>query len=64
LVAAAVRKLTREEEVAIDLQRLQGSLHDFFRIRTGDIRIVFSVQYGLVHIASISQIDVHGNVYK
>jgi mRNA interferase RelE/StbE len=63
IVTAAVHKLTREEELNIDVKRLQGVLHQFFRIRTGDIRIIFSVEYDVVHIASVSQIDVRGNVY-
>jgi len=63
LVVAAVNKLTRQQDSSVDVKRLQGYLHEFFRIRTGDVRIVFSVEYGVVHVASVASIDVRGNAY-
>jgi mRNA-degrading endonuclease RelE of RelBE toxin-antitoxin system len=59
----AVRKLSKGQASSIDVKRLQGDLHDSFRVRLGNIQIVFSVQYGLVHVASVSEIGFRGGVY-
>lgn len=64
LIIEAIRKLFKIEETNIDLKKLKGGERGRFRIRKGDIRIVFSLKKEKMLHAMIKTIDFRGNVYK
>lgn len=64
LVAAAVRKILKKEASSIDLKKMKGKYRGSFRIRKGDIRIIFSLKKGGNLEALINDIDFRGNIYK
>ena len=64
LIIEAIRKLFKIEETNIDLKKLKGGERGSFRIRKGDIRIVFSLKKEKMLHAMIKTIDFRGNVYK
>ena len=64
LIIEAIRKLFIIEETNIDLKKLKGRERGSFRIRKGDIRIVFSFKKEKILHAMIKTIDFRGNVYK
>jgi mRNA-degrading endonuclease RelE of RelBE toxin-antitoxin system len=64
LIIEAIRKLFKIEETNIDLKKLKGRERGSFRIRKGDIRIVFSFKKEKILHAMIKTIDFRGNVYK
>ena len=49
--------------VNIDLKRLKGETEDFYRIRKGNIRIIFRVYEEQIIIVSVKTIGFSGNVY-
>ncbi|HEY6171290.1 MAG TPA: hypothetical protein VIX80_03425 [Candidatus Kapabacteria bacterium] len=63
LVRTAVLKLIGEETRNIDLKRLEGELKGNYRIRTGEIRIIFQVRFGIVHVASVEDINFRSSSY-
>lgn len=62
LIEKAVKKINKQD-INIDLKELKGNLHGYYRIRKGDLRIIFSYNKGLVHIVNIENIDFRGSVY-
>ena len=64
LIVEAIRKLFETEETNINLKKLKGKEKGSFRIRKGDIRIVFSLKKEKILHAMIKTIDFRGNVYK
>jgi len=64
LIIEAIRKLFKIEETNIDLKKLKGRERGSFRIRKGNIRIVFSLKKEKILHAKIKTIDFRGNVYK
>jgi len=64
LIVEAIRKLFKTEETNINLKKLKGKEKGSFRIRKGDIRIVFSLKKEKILHAMIKTIDFRGNVYK
>ncbi len=64
LVIKAIKKIYKISIESIDVKKLKGD-DALFRIRKGDIRIVFSSDRdGKIIIASINEIDFRGNIYK
>ena len=64
LIVEAIRKLFKTEETNINLKKLKGKEKGSFRIRKGDIRIIFSLKKEKILHAMIKAIDFRGNVYK
>ena len=65
LIIKAVKKIIKKEDINIDLKRLQGNLNNFYRIRSGKIRILFELENNEIKIiAIINDIDFRGDVYK
>ncbi len=64
LLVKAVRHLTKVELSNIDVKFLTGSLQGFYRIRKGNVRIIFSYRNGTMVIVTVENIDVRGNVYE
>jgi mRNA-degrading endonuclease RelE of RelBE toxin-antitoxin system len=64
LIIMAIRKILKIEELPVDLKKLKGKYRGSFRIRKGDIRIVFSLKKEDTPVAFVQDIDFRGNVYK
>ena len=65
LLIKAVKKIVKKEDINIDVKRLQGNLHNFYRIRNGKIRILFELENNEIKIiAIINDIDFRGGIYK
>ena len=62
LIEKALKKINNQD-INIDLNELKANLYGYYRIRKGDLRIVFSYNKGLVHIVNIENIDFRGSVY-
>ncbi len=64
LIIKAVRILSGQDE-NVDIKYLKAELKGYFRIRKGDLRIVFKIaeDENLI-IVTVSNIDFRGNVYK
>ncbi|MDR4498748.1 MAG: hypothetical protein MRK02_12640 [Candidatus Scalindua sp.] len=63
LVISAIKKIFRIQKSNIDLKKLKGKLKGYFRIKKGDIRIIFSLKKDKVLKALIHDIDFRGNIY-
>jgi mRNA interferase RelE/StbE len=63
LIIKAIKIIYKLEIIAIDVKRLKGEYKNYFRIRKGDLRIIFRVYRGEIYIAEIHDIDFRGNVY-
>lgn len=62
-IIQAVKKLTKEEITTADVIALHGELDGFFRLRLDSVRVIFSIEFGYIHIVEVEQIDFRGNVY-
>jgi len=63
-VAKAVRKITKEENNNADVIPMKGAFQGNFRVRLGDVRVVFAYLEGDIRIVDIDTIDFRGNVYR
>jgi mRNA interferase RelE/StbE len=64
LVISALKKIFKIEETNIDLKMLRGDLHGYYRIRTGKIRIIFSLTKNKIFSAFVKDIGFRENIYK
>ena len=64
LVSQAVKKLHYSDVVNIDLQEMRGKWKNFYRIKHGKIRIIFSIKGREILVASVNDIDFRGSIYK
>ncbi|NLO18573.1 MAG: hypothetical protein GX121_01625 [Ignavibacteria bacterium] len=62
LLEKGIRKLNNQN-VNIDVKELKGKLQGLYRIRKGNIRIIFEYYKGQIHIVNIETIDFRGDVY-
>lgn len=62
LVVKAIKKLNNIS-VNVDLKRLQRPYENYFRIRKGNIRIIFNYENDIIYIANVIKIDFRGKVY-
>ena len=62
-IISALQKLLLGQEVNIDLKKLKGKWKDYYRIRKGNIRIIFSIQNKQIIIVSVHSIDMRKNIY-
>lgn len=63
LLAKAARKLLLYEENNTDVIALQGKLKGLYRVRKGDIRMIFSLHNGIAVVVAVETIDFRGIVY-
>ncbi len=63
-IEKVVRKLTGEASINVDVIKMKGRSKGKYRLRTGDIRIVFSIKQGIVYVVLVEDIDFRGDVYK
>ncbi len=60
-----MKKIINRKDININLKKLIGNEYELFRIRKGDIRIIFSYnQNGKVIISIVENIGFRGNIYK
>ncbi len=64
LIISAIKEIFKIEKTNIDLRRLKGKLKGYFRIKKGEIRIIFSLKKDRILKALINDIDFRGNIYK
>ena len=63
LILKSLQRILNNKTVNIDLKRLKGEIEDFYRIRKGNIRIIFKVYKEQIIIVSVKTIGFRGNVY-
>ncbi len=63
LIISAIKKIFKTEGISVDLKKLKGKHRGSFRIKKGDIRIIFSLKKEKILIAFIKDIDFRGNIY-
>ncbi len=54
---------TKGKDINIDIKKLTGKWKDFYRIRKGKIRIIFTINYESKRFY-IEKVDFRGDVYK
>jgi mRNA interferase RelE/StbE len=59
-----MKRLLKNENIAIDLKSLQGDKKGYYRIRVGNIRIIFSFLENQLVVASVENIGFRGDIYK
>lgn len=63
LLAQSLCHLLKIEQINLDIKPLHGELAGLFRLRKGNIRIIFSYEHDEIVIALVETIDFRGNVY-
>ncbi len=63
LIISAMKKIFKTEEISVDLKKLRGKHKGSFRIKKGDIRIIFTLRKEKILTAFIKNIDFRGNIY-
>jgi mRNA-degrading endonuclease RelE of RelBE toxin-antitoxin system len=63
LLVKALRKLLKEEDVNSNVIAMQGN-KGLYRIRKGNLRIIFRYENGEILIVYVERIDVRGSVYS
>ncbi|MBD2231105.1 type II toxin-antitoxin system RelE family toxin [Phormidium tenue] len=48
----------------LDIKKLKGQWDGYFRLRIGQIRVIFTVVAGEIEVLLIYDIDVRGSVYE
>ena len=65
LIIKAIKKIVKKEDINIDLKKFITQDDELFRIRKGNIRIIFSFnQNGNVIVSTVENIGYRGDVYK
>lgn len=64
LIISAIKTIFKIENQNIDLKKLKGELKGCFRIKKGDIRIIFTLKRNEILKILINDIDFRGNIYK
>lgn len=65
LVVKSMKKIIKKEDINIDLKKLVTNEQELFRIRKGNIRIIFSFDLdGNVVVCLVENIGYRGDIYK
>lgn len=64
LMRKTYNKLYKKEPVNLNIVRMKNYATPHFRIRVGDIRILFTIENGEIVIVDIKDIDYRGSIYK
>ena len=62
-IKAVLRKIIKREIEGLDIKKLKGR-GDIFRVRKGNIRIIYRVNNGETHILNISNVPIVDNNHK
>lgn len=60
----AIKKLKKLEDNNCDVKPLKGKLRGFFRVRRGDIRIIFRFEGQAVIVTDVFDIGQRGGIYN
>jgi mRNA interferase RelE/StbE len=65
ILAELIKFITRMkgESVSVDIKKLKGDWHGFYRIRKGNLRIIFELNIQ-EHLIYVARIDHRGKVYN
>ena len=61
---AIVELLTGSHPKTVDVKRIQGKRGDYYRIRLGDCRVVYTIIDGKVIVVKVVLAGPRGDVYK
>jgi mRNA-degrading endonuclease RelE of RelBE toxin-antitoxin system len=64
LIIKAIKSIFYQKVENIDVLKMVGYTPNHYRIRTGKIRIVFTVLDGVISVVDVVDIDFRGNIYK
>ena len=65
LIIKAMKKILNKEDINIDLKKLIDNNNELFRIRKGNIRIIFSYNDSdEIVISLVENIGYRGDIYK
>jgi mRNA-degrading endonuclease RelE of RelBE toxin-antitoxin system len=64
LLVKAIKKIVFKEDINIDVIRLKGYKEPHYRVRKGNIRIIFRIENNVIIIVNVKNIDYRGKVYK
>ncbi len=64
LIISAIKKIFKIGDTNVNLKKLKGKLKGGFRIKKGNIRIIFFLKKDKILEASVHDIDFRGNIYK
>jgi len=64
LIIKAMKRLLKNENTNIDLKSLQGDKKGYYRIRVGNVRIIFSFLENQLVVAFVENIGFRGDIYK
>lgn len=65
LILKAIKKMINKEDINIDLKKLVDNKNELFRIRKGDIRIIFSyTKNDEIIVSIVENIGFRGEIYK
>ncbi|MDD2566982.1 MAG: type II toxin-antitoxin system RelE/ParE family toxin [Sulfurimonadaceae bacterium] len=65
LIVKSIKKIIFKEDINVDVKQLKGDLDQYYRVRSGKIRILFELENDNVKvIAIVSDIDFRGDIYK
>ncbi len=56
--------LIGEHPEAVDIKKIKGKRHDYFRIRIGDHRIIYTVINGMIVVIQTLLAGSRGDIYK
>ena len=62
LITSAIKKLMGEAH-NIDLVKMKGKYKNHYRIRKGDIRIIFFLEFGYIRKVLVEDINQRGSIY-
>ncbi len=63
-IRKAIKRLTGDPTVSIDLVYMKGKSKGKFRIRTGNLRIVFTLKRDRIYVATVEDIGFRGDIYR
>jgi mRNA-degrading endonuclease RelE of RelBE toxin-antitoxin system len=63
MLQKAMRNILHIEQSNIDLKKLKGMDTSTYRVRKGNIRIIFRYENGEIIVVHVETIDFRGNVY-
>ncbi len=64
LILLSLRKFFLKNNMNIDLKKLRGKWKNYYRVREGKVRIVFSIKKNKIVSVLVHCIDFRGKVYK
>jgi len=65
LILKSMKKIIKKEDINIDLKKMIDNQNEFFRIRKGNIRVIFSYsKNGDIVVSVVENIGFRGDVYK